>query len=166
MLVTYGALCKVRPLPVSFGGCWETFLHGPQLCRDKSGTEKACRMPGVTSAQQLCPTLVAQCPGPDSPASCPSCAFPFSLLLFSPHAEEMPPFYYRISYLLPLVLTEKPWCSFCTQPAASSWWTQGWSGGGHPVHKAPRWHAFLSPRCACLLFLKCTLASLRWFTPN
>ena len=55
-----------------------------------------------------------------------------------------------ISYLLPLILTENPWCSFYTQPAARSWWTQGWSGGGHSVHEAPRRHAFLSPCCAGL----------------
>lgn len=52
-------------------------------------------MPGVTRGEQLCPMLVARCPGTESPASFPSCAFPPCLC--SSCAGEMVPLSYRIS---------------------------------------------------------------------
>ncbi|KAG3260756.1 hypothetical protein H1C71_015704 [Ictidomys tridecemlineatus] len=61
-------------------------------------------MPGVARAQQLSPTLVAECPGTDSQASFPSCAFLCPRYSASP-AVKMPTFPPDLSSLLPLVPT-------------------------------------------------------------
>lgn len=74
-------------------------------------------MPGTTRAQHLCHTLVAQCPGTDTPASLPGCAFSLSCCFFSGCRRNAPLLLPDLSDALPLVLTEQCQCSFYSQRA-------------------------------------------------